>query len=53
MTKALNGSVAAKGERPQVPVSWTKQELMNLAKLLSRPPAESGAALIRAMKGDV
>ena len=53
MTKTLNRSMATKGQRLQVPVSWTKQELMNLAKLLSRHPAEPRAALIRAMKGDV
>jgi hypothetical protein len=39
MRNALNRSIAAKGQLPQVSVSWTTQELMKLAKLLSGRPA--------------
>ena len=53
MRNALNRSIAAKGQLPQVSVSWTKQELMKLAKLLSGRPAAPSGALIRAMKWDV
>ena len=53
MRNALNRSIAAKGQLPQVSISWTKQELMKLAKLLSGRPAAPSGAQIRAMKWDV
>lgn len=46
-------STAQRRELPQAPASWTRQELVSLAKLLSDCPAELTAALIRAMKGEV
>jgi hypothetical protein len=52
MTKTLNRSIATKGELPQVRVSWTKQELINLANLFSRRPAEPTPDLIRAIRED-
>jgi hypothetical protein len=45
-------SAAQRRELQQAPSSWTKQELVSLAKLLSDGPAEPTAALIRAMKED-
>ena len=53
MRNALNRSIAAKGQLPQVSISWTKQELMKLAKLLSGRPAAPSGAQIRAMNWDV
>jgi hypothetical protein len=54
MTKTgLIMSSVPRREFPQVPVSWTRQELVSLSKLLSDCPAEPTAALIREMKGHV
>jgi hypothetical protein len=50
MAKVSNGATVAEKELPQVPVSWTRRELVSLAKLLSDRPAEPAAALIRATK---
>jgi hypothetical protein len=36
---------------PRVEISWTQQELENLAALASREPAAPTEALIRAMRG--
>lgn len=45
-------STAQRREVRQAPVSWTRQELVSLAELLSDRPAEPTAALIQAMKED-
>jgi len=48
----LSMSTAQERELQQVPLSWIRQELVSLAKLLSDSPAEPTAALIRVMKED-
>ena len=45
-------STVPRRELPQASVSWTRQELVSLAKLLSGRPAEPTTALICAMKED-
>ncbi len=46
----LHKSISLEKQLPLIRVSWTRQELAGLAKLLSRRPEKPTPALIRAMK---
>jgi hypothetical protein len=48
---SLHKSIFSEKQLPQIRVSWTRQELAGLVKLLSRSPEKPISALIRAMKG--
>jgi len=46
----MNRTLAREKDIPHVPISWTKRELVSLARLISSRPAEPAPSLMRAMK---